>query len=149
MTDKVRLGFVGCGGIVRSHLEHGLGGFEDVEFVGWCDLNPEAAEARKAQVGGQGTVYADARQMLDEARPDGVYIMLPPYAHGPTEALVIERRLPFFIEKPVSIDLATAEEVAEGVEKHGLITSVGYMTRYRRSVQRVRDLLQGLKVVFV
>ena len=33
MADKARLGFIGCGGIVKTHLEHGLKGFEDVEFV--------------------------------------------------------------------------------------------------------------------
>ncbi len=143
MADKVKLGFIGSGGIVRGHLDHGLKNFDDVEFAGWCDLNPETAGARREQVGGQGRIFTDAREMLDEAKPDAVYIMLPPYAHGPAEDLVIERRLPFFIEKPVAIDLATATKVAEGVEKHGLITSVGYMTRYRKSVQRVRELLQS------
>jgi len=149
MADKVRLAFIGSGGIVRSHLDQGLKEFEDVEFAAWCDLNEATAAARREQVGGQGKIYTDARQMLDEVRPDAVYIMLPPYAHGPAEALVIERRLPFFVEKPVAIDLETARRVAEGVEKHRLITAVGYMTRYRRSVQRVRELLQGQKPVLM
>jgi myo-inositol 2-dehydrogenase/D-chiro-inositol 1-dehydrogenase len=143
MSDKVKLGFIGSGGIVRGHLEQGLKTFDDVEFVGWCDLNPETAAARREQVGGQGEIYTDAREMLDGAKPDAVYIMLPPYTHGPAEDLVLERRLPFFIEKPVAIDLPTATRVAEGVDKYGLITSVGYMTRYRQGVQRVRALLES------
>ena len=142
MSDKVRLGFIGSGGIVRQHLDHGLKDFDDVDFVAWCDLNAETAAERRAQVGGRGDVYTDARQMLDEAKPDAVYIMLPPYAHGPTEELVVERRIPFFVEKPVAIDLPTARTVAEAVDKHGILTSVGYMNRYRRSVQRVHGLLQ-------
>jgi myo-inositol 2-dehydrogenase/D-chiro-inositol 1-dehydrogenase len=141
MTDKVRLGFIGSGGIVRSHLEQGLKDFPDVQFAAWCDLVPETAAARREQVGGQGEVYTDAQEMLDQAKPDAVYIMLPPYAHGRAEDLVIERRIPFFVEKPVAIDLNTAQRVAEGVARHGLITAVGYMTRYRHSVQRVRQLL--------
>jgi myo-inositol 2-dehydrogenase/D-chiro-inositol 1-dehydrogenase len=141
MKEKVRLGFIGSGGIVRSHLEQGLKDFPDVEFAAWCDLVPETAAARREQVGGQGEIYTDAREMLDEAKPDAVYIMLPPYAHGVAEDLVIERRIPFFVEKPVAIDLDTAKRVADGVTCHGLITAVGYMTRYRRSVQRVRQLL--------
>jgi len=143
MSDKVKLGFIGSGGIVRSHLDQGLKTFDDVEFVGWCDLNPGTAAARREQVGGQGEIYTDAREMLDGAKPDAVYIMLPPYAHGPAEDLVLERRLPFFIEKPVAIDLPTATKVAEGVDKYSLITSVGYMTRYRQGVQRVRALLES------
>lgn len=149
MGDKVKLGFIGSGGIVRSHLEQGLKDFEDVEFAGWCDLNEATAAARREQVGGQGQIYTDARQMLDEAKPDAVYVMLPPFAHGAAEDLVLERRLPFFIEKPVAIDLGVAQRVAEGVDRHGLITSVGYMTRYRRSVQRVRELLHLQKPVLL
>lgn len=149
MTDKVRLGFIGSGGIVSGHLEHGLKNFEDVEFVGWCDLNEETAAARKAQVGGKGKIYTDARKMLDDAKLDAVYIMLPPFAHGPSEDLVIEHKLPFFIEKPVAIDLATAKKVAEGVKKNNLLTSVGYMTRYRNSVQRVKELLKKQKPVLM
>ncbi|GAF91153.1 unnamed protein product, partial [marine sediment metagenome] len=87
-----------------------------------------------------GEIYADARKMLDKAKPDAVYIMLPPFAHGEVEALVIERKLPFFIEKPVAIDMDTAKTVAEGVEKNKLITSVGYEWRYSRSPRRVREL---------
>ncbi len=149
MLDAVRLAFIGCGGIVRGHLDQGLKDFEDVEFVGWCDINEQAAAARREQVGGRGRVYTDAARMLDETNPDAVYIMLPPFAHGPAERLVIERKLPFFIEKPVAIDLQTAREVAAGVAANNLITAVGYMTRYRRSVQRVRELLATQTPVFM
>ena len=149
MAEKVKLAFVGSGGIVRSHLEQGLKDFADVEFVGWCDLNAETAAARRDQVGGHGAIYRDAREMLDETKPDAVYIMLPPYAHGPAETLVIERGIPFFVEKPVAIDMTTARQVAEGVQKHGLLTAVGYMNRYRKSVQRVRSILQDQKPVLM
>lgn len=147
MPEKVKLGFIGSGGIVKAHLEHGLKNFSDVEFVGWCDLSPEIAEARRSETGGQGKVFTDAEKMLDESRPDAVYIMLPPFAHGPAEDLVADRGLPFFIEKPVAIDLETARRVHAKVKAKGLVTSVGYMTRYRNSVQRVRDFLKNQKPV--
>jgi predicted dehydrogenase len=147
MLDKVKLAFIGSGGIVKGHVEHGLKDFPDVEFVGWCDLDEKTAAARREQVGGKGKVFTDAEKMLDQTKPDAVYIMLPPFAHGPSEQLVIDRKLPFFIEKPVAIDLATAKSVAAGVKKNKLLTAVGYMTRYRKSVQRVRELLKGQKPV--
>ncbi|RKY58359.1 MAG: hypothetical protein DRP94_06590 [Candidatus Latescibacterota bacterium] len=149
MAEEVKLAFIGCGGITRSHLEQGLKNFEDVQFVGWCDVDEKAAAARREQVGDRGEVYTDARRMLDETKPDAVYIMLPPFAHGPAEELVIERRIPFFVEKPVAKDLDTALRVAEGVKRHNLITSVGYMNRYRRSVRRVKELLEGRKPVIM
>jgi predicted dehydrogenase len=87
--------------------------------------------------------------MLDAAKPDAVYIMLPPFAHGEAEKEVLKRKIPFFIEKPVAIDMETAKRVADAVVKHNLLTSVGYMTRYRKSVQRVRELLSKQKPVML
>jgi predicted dehydrogenase len=141
LIDKIKLGFIGCGGIVEAHLNHGLKDFPDVDFVGWCDLNEETARKRREQAGGRGGIYTDAERMLEEAQPDAVFIMLPPFAHGPVEERVLERNLPFFIEKPVAIDLETAEKVGREVETRNLVTAVGYMTRYRKSVQKVKELL--------
>jgi predicted dehydrogenase len=148
MSKKVRLGFIGCGGIVRAHLDQGLKDFPDVDFVGWCDLDPDTAEARREQGGGKGEIFTDARKMIRSAGPDAVFIALPPFAHGRAEKAVLDSKLPFFIEKPVAIDLATATRVHRAVKKNRLITSVGYMTRYRRSVQRVKELLEKQKPVF-
>jgi len=75
--------------------------------------------------------------------------MLPPFAHGLVEDLVIERKLPFFIEKPVAIDMRTASRVMEGVRKNKLLTSVGYMNRYRASTLRTRALLAKQKPVIM
>ena len=149
MSEQVRLAFIGCGGIVASHLDQGLKDFDDVDFVGWCDLDLSAAEARRKQASGRGDVFDDAEAMLDSVRPDAVFIALPPFAHGQVEDLVIARRLPFFIEKPVAIELDTARRVYDGVVRHELVTSVGYMNRYRASVQRVRQLLQAQKPVLM
>ncbi len=149
MSEKIRLAFIGSGGIVQHHLDHGLKDFEDVVFAGWCDLDEQTAAARKEAVGGQGEIYTDAGRMLDQVKPNAVYISLPVFTHGPAEQLVIERKLPFFVEKPVAIDLRTARMVAEGVHKHGIQTAVGYMNRYRWSVQRVRDLLRNRKPVLL
>lgn len=141
MAKPVDLAFIGCGGITQSHLDQGLGSFPDVRFVGWCDINLEQAEARRAQVDGQGLVFDDPEKLLAETKPDAVYIMLPPFAHGPVEDLVLDHDLPFFVEKPVAIDVETAVRIHEAVKRKGLTTTVGFMNRYRDSVLRVRELI--------
>src|SRR5262249_36713213 len=70
------------------------------------------------------------------------YIILPPFAHGPAERAAIERGVPFFVEKPVGNDLGVCREIAQEVERRGLLTAVGYMTRYRKSVQAARGILK-------
>ena len=149
VAKPVDLAFIGCGGIARAHLEQGLKGFDDVRFVGWCDPNLDSAEARRAEVGGQGDVFNDAEKMLDETKPEAVYVMLPPFAHGPAEQMIVDRGLPFFVEKPVAIDLDTAGGVLAAVRDKGLITATGYMNRYRDAVQRVRSLVERSRPVML
>ena len=139
---KVKLGFIGAGKIAKAHLEQGLKDFPDVEFTGWCNPSEKAAAGLRDLCGGQGKVYADAETMIKEARPDALFILLPPFAHGPAELAALKHNIPFFVEKPVALDLRFAEKIAKKVEKKNLITSVGYMSRYRASVNTVRDLFQ-------
>jgi predicted dehydrogenase len=74
---------------------------------------------------------------------DAVYILLPPFAHGPAELACLARRKPFFVEKPVGLDWGRTREIAGEVERSGLLTGAGYMNRYRAGVQRARALLQA------
>jgi predicted dehydrogenase len=48
-----------------------------------------------------------------------------------------------FVEKPLAIDLATAEDVARRVDARGLVTATGYHWRYLDTVQRVGELLSA------
>ena len=135
---KLRIGFIGCGGVAQQHFK-GIATFEDVEIAGFCDLNPELVASTTAQYGGRG--YTSHTDLFAAEELDGVYIILPPFAHGPAERAALERGVPFFVEKPVGNDLAILQEIAQEVERTGLLTSVGYMTRYRNSVQAVRSIL--------
>ncbi len=137
--ERVRLGFIGCGGIAQEHFK-GLAVLPQAKMVAFCDLRPEVVEQTVAEHGGRG--FSDVRQMLSEVEVDAVYIILPPFAHGPPERAALERGLPFFVEKPVGSDLGVCRELAAEVERTGLLTSVGYMTRYRESVQAARRIFQ-------
>lgn len=146
---KVKIAFIGAGNILKAHLEQGLKDYADVEIVGWCDPNEKAAQNLKQFCEGQGAIHTDADTMIVETKPDALFIMLPPFAHGKAEEAAIKHKIPFFVEKPVGIDLDLANKIAEGVDKAGLLTSVGYMTRYRASVNKVKDILKTQKPVLL
>ena len=76
--------------------------------------------------------------MLDAVELDAVYICVPPFAHGEAERACIAKGLPFFVEKPLSLDLELAEEIAAEVERAGLITAVGYHWRYLDTMDEAR-----------
>lgn len=140
MADTVRLGFIGAGGIAKAHVA-ALKSVPDAQIVGVTDVKREAAEALASQVGAQ--VYDTAEQLAADGGVDALYILLPPFAHGDAERAALAHKLPFFIEKPVGIDLGLPREIAAEVERLGLLTGAGYMNRYRRGVQTVRERLQS------
>jgi myo-inositol 2-dehydrogenase/D-chiro-inositol 1-dehydrogenase len=140
LADKLRLGIVGCGGIGTTHLR-GLVKNPYIEISAFCDVNLDLAKsvAQQFQQGEQ--VFNNTEAMFNEAKLDIAYLCVPPFAHG-IEYLAIERDIPFFVEKPLHLDLEKAKLIASAVAKKGILTSVGYMNRYRKGVQRVREVLK-------
>jgi predicted dehydrogenase len=138
MTTCTRVGFVGAGIIAERHLRDLLE-FEDVVVVALADPQHERAQelARRCDA----HVYPDHEAMLAVEDLDAAYICVPPFAHGPAEAALIERGIPFFVEKPLSIDYAAAERTGEEIDRAGVIAAVGYHWRYLDIVERAQRLL--------
>lgn len=140
MAQTVRLGFVGAGGMAKAHTD-ALKTVADVEVAAVTDVDRSRAEALAAQHSAQ--VFDTPEQLAAEGGVDALYILLPPFAHGSAERAALAHRLPFFVEKPVGLDLGLAREIAAEVTQTGLMTAAGYMNRYRKSVNAARDLLQS------
>ncbi len=136
--EKVKVAFIGAGNIAAQHMR-ALVAFPDVAVEGVCDVSKSVLEQRRLEFG-VGT-YSSVGAMLRSVSPDAVFICLPPYAHGGAERACISRGIPFLVEKPLSNDLFLARKIAAEVRRTGLLTSVAYMNRYRRSVQRAKELL--------
>lgn len=136
--QKIRIGFIGAGGIANRHLGNLLE-FEDVTVEAIADPVLDHAREQSARCGAK--IHADYRQMLDREDLDALYICVPPGMHGPLELTAIERGLPFFAEKPLAADLATAEHVAREVERSGLVTAIGYHWRYLDTTEEAQVLL--------
>ncbi|MDH2325821.1 glycosyltransferase [Cereibacter sp. SYSU M97828] len=130
-----RLGFIGAGGIAHRHFGV-LEQMEDVTIAAIAD--PDTARAEEAGKRFGAAVFADHAAMLEAADLDAVFICVPPFAHGEIERACIARGLPFFVEKPLSLDLTLAEEIAAEVDAAGLVTAVGYHWRYLDTVDAAR-----------
>ncbi len=138
MTTPTRVGFVGTGGIARRHLGV-LADFADVRVTAVTDPDRASAEEIAAPLGAR--VDGDVQAMLGQGDIDALFICVPPFAHGPAERAALAAGVPFFVEKPVSLDLALAEEIAAGIAAKGLVTAVGYHWRYLDTLDTARRAL--------
>jgi predicted dehydrogenase len=135
-----RVGLVGCGFIGRRHLDV-LARLDGVRVAAVVDEHAGRAEAAAAATGATG--YAGHAEMLEREELDAVFVCVPPFAHGELELELVDRGLPFFVEKPLAADLACAERVGAAVTASRLTTAVGYHWRYLDTVARARELLAG------
>jgi predicted dehydrogenase/glycosyltransferase involved in cell wall biosynthesis len=136
--QKTRICFIGAGGIAQRHLSI-LENFDDVELAAFADIDFGRAEVAARRHGAQ--AFENHAEMLDSTRPDAVFICIPPYAHGAPEQDVLSRCLPFFVEKPLSLDLGLSQRIAQEIACKRLVTAVGYHWRYLDTVEEARHLL--------
>lgn len=145
--EKVKVGFIGVGGIAGVHLNI-LSKMEDVEIKAICDVNPLTLK-RRAEEFDVRACYEDYREMLDREELDAVYICVPPFAHADMEEKAADKGLHMFIEKPVELRMENAIRKHEVIKKTGVIASVGYCARYLDISDRVRELLKDRRVELV
>ncbi|MGY1914275.1 Gfo/Idh/MocA family protein [Blastococcus sp. SYSU DS0973] len=135
---RLRVACVGSGFIAGQHLR-ALAGLHEVEIVAVADTDPQRAEETATRHGAR--AYGDGLALLETEDLDAVWLCVPPFAHGALELAAIDRRLPFFVEKPLAPDLPTAEAIAGRLAGTGITSAVGYHWRHLDLVQRTADLL--------
>ncbi len=136
--DRVRVGFIGAGGMANRVHYPSLASFRDVEVVAVCDLD-EGRLNRTADRYGVERRFRDYRLMLEEVSLDAVYAIMAPVPTGhyadaePLANVVVnclKRGLHVFIEKPPGASIEEARRMAEAARKYGCKTMVGFNRRF-------------------
>jgi myo-inositol 2-dehydrogenase/D-chiro-inositol 1-dehydrogenase len=135
----LNIGIVGTGWFGLKHAGI-LAQTEGVKVVAFCGTSREKA-ARAALPFADAKGYGSISEMLDGTKLDAVYVCVPPHMHGDIELALVERGIPFLVEKPLAADLETPSRILEAVKARKLLTSVGYHFRYMESVARAKALL--------
>ena len=97
MSEKLRIGVVGVGGISGAHIPAWLK-MDDVELVSLCDIRPEQMEKYEGL-----RKYTDFEEMLKHEDLDILDICLPTFLHVEYAMKAISRGIHVITEKPVSL----------------------------------------------
>jgi predicted dehydrogenase len=144
--EKVRVGFVGVGGIASLHLKN-INNNEQAEIVAVCDIVQENA----LRVGSEysANAYTDVDEMLEKEEMDALFICVPPFAHGDIEEKAAQRGIHLLVEKPVGLDMETVQKKYEAIKNSGVICSTGYCLRYLDTVAKAKEYLKDKEVAMV
>jgi len=122
-----------------AYLRH-LVAMPDVDLVGIQDSDKDIVAKRAAEVGKPPT-FTDHRQMLTATRPDfvvalGRHRQMAGIAHD-----LLDRGIPFMMEKPMGINATEVAAVAEKAARLNGFVAVPLAQRYQPFAIRARELL--------
>jgi myo-inositol 2-dehydrogenase/D-chiro-inositol 1-dehydrogenase len=130
--------FYGVGERAQPYLR-ALARRPEVRVSAVCDPDRRAAEAVAAGWGA--SVFPSAEALLRETQPDVLWVCVPPPALGDVLLRAVEQGVPFFVEPPGATDYAGARRIGQRVVEAGLVTTVGFSTRFTDVLAEAREYL--------
>jgi predicted dehydrogenase len=127
--EKVRVGFIGAGGLANHYHYPSLAEDSRVELAAICDLD-EAKLNRTADKYGVAARYANHKEMLERASLDAVYVIMPPMPLHPLVMDCLTAGKHVVTEKPPGVRTEDARAWAAEAERRGLKTMVLFNRRY-------------------
>ena len=131
--QKLRLAFVGCGGVLQFHME-ALRHFTDVEVVAGCDIDTNRLKALEEKWGVK-KHYTDWQTMLKEVRPDAVSVCTPNHVHVQPTVDALNAGCHVIVEKPMAMNAAECERMLEAARKANRKLVIGFQYRYHPNTQ--------------
>jgi predicted dehydrogenase len=138
---QVTWGVIGAGGIaMRRTLPGAVAGAKSATFAAVQDVRAEAAQAA-AQQFGVPKAYATAAEVFADPEIQAVYIATPVAAHAGQIIAAAQAGKHVFVEKPVALNVAEAEQAIAACARAGVLLGCGYMMRFHALNVAARDLI--------
>ena len=141
MAKKLRIGFIGTGGIAHAHMA-GYTKFDDVDIVAGADIVPGKARAFLDQYGYiKAEAFESADEMLKNVELDGVTVCTYNTTHAECVIKAFEAGLHVQCEKPMSFTLDEAAQMVRASKKANKILTIGFQPRYDPVRQYVDEFI--------
>lgn len=139
--EKVRIGFIGAGGMANAVHYPSLAKMEDVEIVGICDLDEKRLNetAEKYHIKNRFTNY---KEMLRKIELDAIYIIMPPHHLFDIAIECLKNKMNIFIEKPPGVTKEQTRQMALLADKNKCLTMVSFQRRFSPVTVKSRSIVE-------
>ena len=134
---KLRVAVIGTGNMGRNHVRNYFM-LPESELVAIADVNPEAkslAEDYKAKF------FTDYKEMLEEARPDAVSVVVPTPFHLEVATEVMSRGIHCMLEKPIASSVEEADKLIACAKKNNVTFTVGHIERFNPVIKKLKQMV--------
>lgn len=143
MARKIRLGFIGTGGIAKNAHMTSLKNIEDIELVAVSDINRETAQAASDMFEGKPKVYTDYKEMLKNEKLDAVDVCTPNLYHKQPSIDALNAGLHVIVEKPIAMSAKEAQAMCQAARKNERKLMVAQCQRFRPDVQLLKKMIDA------
>jgi predicted dehydrogenase len=142
----IRLGLIGCGGIMGHHIKGLVGRREAVSFAWLCDVDPAQIEkaARLIDDFQSAPPKRTSRfeDVLDDKDVDACVIATPHHWHAPIALLALKQGKDLYIEKPISHVFDEGPRIIAAARKYGRVVQQGSQMRSSPVTEKAGRLLK-------
>ncbi|MFA5858643.1 MAG: Gfo/Idh/MocA family oxidoreductase [Elusimicrobiota bacterium] len=143
MGNKVKLGFVGAGGIIsHAHMPGAKLIADKIEFVAISDPLVDKAKVL-ADANGIKNVYADYNDMLKKEKLDAIVIGTPNAFHSDTAIQGLKAGCHVLVEKPMALNAKQAQDMKDAAIENDKFLAVGFNQRFSNEAQLLKRLIIG------
>jgi predicted dehydrogenase len=141
-TDApVRVGVVGLG-YWGPNLARNFDAIAGCELRWLCDPSAEARE-KPARSFPAARATGEVSDLLEDPELDAVVLATPVPTHAALAVRVAEAGKHCFVEKPLAVTAADAEQAVAAASAAGRILMVGHLLEYHPAVDRLKELIDG------
>jgi len=140
MAKKLRVGFVGSGGIAQGAHFPGWQALADCEIVAVADVNPATAKAAAAKAGlPENMAFTDYNDMLSKVELDIVDVCTPNCYHKDPVIAGFKAGCHVICEKPISVSAKDAEQMVAAGHAAKKLFMVAQSMRFTDSSLAMKD----------
>jgi len=138
--QSISWGIIGCGDVTELKSGPAFNKVKDSRLAAVMRRDPEKARdyATRHKVP---RWYSSAQDLIDDAEVNAVYIATPPSSHEEYTLAAIKAGKPVYVEKPMSVDAASANRMAIAAREKNVKLSVAHYRRAQPLFSQVKKFL--------
>ncbi|MFN0291990.1 Gfo/Idh/MocA family protein [Pedobacter helvus] len=137
---EIKWGIIGCGDVTEVKSGPAFNKVNNSQLV--AVMRRDAAKAADyAKRHGVPKWYSNASDLINDPEVNAIYIATPPLQHEEYTIAALAAGKPVYVEKPMALNSAAAQRMAEASEKYGIKLVVAHYRRAQPLFLKIKSLL--------
>ncbi len=140
LMKKINWGIIGCGNVTEKKSGPAFSLVEDSALVAVMRRNGDKAKdyALRHNVP---KWYSHADELINDSEVNAIYVATPPSSHEEYAMKAIQAGKPIYMEKPMSVDAASAKRMSNAAKNAGIKLSVAHYRRGHPYFNEIKRLI--------